>query len=126
MKTFRQKLFTILVALSCVPCLQAQTQQAAERGDPAIIEKSKYMAAIARRDLSLNDEETHFLENAFYDRYFAGQERTREVADPALVAEIKNAIHKEFSKRIYKYYGREKSAEIIAWYYNYTNKTRQQ
>lgn len=95
-----------------------------ERNDSAIRKKAEYVAAIARNDLSLTEEETNFLEAAFYDRYLAGEERTRGVDDPAKVAEIKNAIHKEFSKTVYKHYGREKSAEIIAWYYNYTNKKR--
>ena len=98
--------------------------QPVERNDSTIVKKARYVAGVAQRDLSLTDAETSFLEDTFYDRYYAGEQRTKDVSDPAKVAEIKSSIHKEFSRVVYKHYGHERSAEIIAWYYNYSNKKR--
>ncbi len=121
MKLFRTILFLAALCLAAPLCGAPSGQ---EQADSAIVKKAKYIAGLAQRDLSLSPDETSFLEGAFYDRYYAGQERIKDVDDQAKVAEIKKEIHKEFSSVVYKHYGREKSAEIIAWYYNYTNKKR--
>lgn len=117
--------YIVMIVAACMVVTQARALEKQDQQiDPASQKRAAYVSALAKEELELTDEQTKFLEEAFYERYHAGVERLKGVNDPAKVSEIKNSIHKEFSRTVYKYYGREKSAEIIAWYYNYTNKKR--
>jgi len=98
--------------------------QEVETVDSASLKVAVHITNLAKKDLSLNSDEAEFLQEALYVRYRDGKVRTEGLTDKAKISEIKSAVHKEFSRNLYKYFGKEKSAEVLAWFYNYTNRKR--
>lgn len=129
MKKVFKFLLLILICAASANTIQAQsvktngkTDQKSEIVDSAAMKTAIYITNLAKADIVMTDEEADFLQEALYIRYKDGKVRTKNVNDKAKVAEIKSSVHKEFSQSLYKYFGKERSAEIIAWFYNYTNK----
>ena len=77
------------------------------------------VASAASRDLSLKPGQTKTLRDALYDL----NARTGAIAqeDPSKASEMSSRAYKSFQDRINSEFSKDKAAEIIAWFYNYSN-----
>lgn len=85
---------------------------------------SKAAAAVAEAaslKISLSLRQKHCLEDAVYDMYETIEQGTQGLSDPSDIAEVRRNAHIEFEKCLQLQIRDPKTAEILAWYYNYCN-----
>lgn len=109
---------TVILALSCSNCRSKEFS-------PELSAEAEKVASAAQSELGLTSPQTNDLIEALL---FCYEEQARiDKAGGSLSgeAESRNAVHREFMRMIRKKFPVEKATEIIAWYYNYINKSQE-
>lgn len=89
--------------------------------DEGVAEAAAAVAEAASLKITLSLRQKHCLENAVYDMYETIEQGTQGLSAPSDIAEVRRNAHIEFEKCLHVQIRDPKTAEILAWYYNYCN-----
>lgn len=116
-RSIKHLVLTIAAVLSIAAC---QGNRAPKEDGPAA--KAVEVAAAAKDALSLSEDQTASLAKAL-SAFYAESPAATDGMDLTRLADVKNAASEALRQSIEAGFSKEKAAEIIAWYYNYSNRT---
>ncbi|MGN1232150.1 MAG: hypothetical protein ACI4UJ_01725 [Candidatus Cryptobacteroides sp.] len=115
------KLMKLLAALMLTVSLPGCRQGDRLPVNVVVSERACAESAAAQKQLLLSDRQTVNLKECLEALYSSGWASDNAEYDPLAESEKKSNAYKQFTKQLEMRFGKEKSREILAWYYNYIN-----
>ena len=113
----KSRLVYILMLVLAVSCAEKRNRGT----DAGLREDASSVARTAAAELSLDPTQEHLLENAICDLFNSLEKRPDDRLDDTDRSLKASEAHKSFQKKVRASFPTDKSAEILAWYYNYSN-----